>query len=257
MSKNEQPRRRSDHLDEPIKYGDVFPVQGDLAGEPIRPRDAALMQTAENKITGKTQKGGAAAVMQSAATFNERAGLVGHDDFTDGPAIRGVTVTETEAPGRRIVRERIAGQTVVNFAVPTETPAEEDVPGEKITMGEALEAAGLSQSERPVEQSDAAAIQAAEVRAIKMTAPGGVAAAAQSAAEINARIAREEDKITVGEVLNNATAKLAPDKEVTREDAEAVVGAELRNRPDLRTVPGGVADSVTAAARLNEKMSRV
>lgn len=40
---------------------------------------------------------------------------------------------------------------------------------------------------------------------------------------------------------------------MTRQDAEGVVTAELRNTPNLSTHPGGVAASVTAAARLNEK----
>ncbi|XP_020590719.1 late embryogenesis abundant protein 31-like [Phalaenopsis equestris] len=267
MNQNQQPRSPSDYREEPIKYGDLFPVQGDLAGEPIRPRCAgllALMQTAETLLTGKTHKGGAASVMQSAATINELSGHVAHGDFTADPAVQGVTVTETEIPGGScIVSERVAGQTIVRFAVPKSDQTDEEkitietVVGtednEKITIGEALEAAALSQGDKPVEQSDAAAIQAAEVRAIKMTAPHGVAAAAQSAAEINSKIAREEDKITVGDVLHNATEKLGTDKEVTREDAEKVVGAEMRNRDDLSTVAGGVADSITAAARLNEK----
>lgn len=40
---------------------------------------------------------------------------------------------------------------------------------------------------------------------------------------------------------------------MTKQDAEGVVSAELRNNPNLSTYPGGVADSVTAAARLNAK----
>lgn len=38
---------------------------------------------------------------------------------------------------------------------------------------------------------------------------------------------------------------------VTAVDAERVTGAERRNNPDLATYPGGVADTITAAARLN------
>lgn len=41
------------------------------------------------------------------------------------------------------------------------------------------------------------------------------------------------------------------DKGATREDAERVVSAELRNKPDMVTTPGGVADAVATAARLN------
>lgn len=52
-------------------------------------------------------------------------------------------------------------------------------------------------------QSDAAAIQGAEVRATGSTVitPGGVAAAAQSATNINARIIRDEDKTKLADVL--------------------------------------------------------
>lgn len=51
-----------------------------------------------------------------------------------------------------------------------------------ITIGEALEATALSAGNKPVNQSDAAAIQAAEIRASGSIHPGGVAATAQSAA---------------------------------------------------------------------------
>lgn len=33
-------------FDEPIKYGDVFLVSGELASKPIAPGDAAMMQSA-------------------------------------------------------------------------------------------------------------------------------------------------------------------------------------------------------------------
>ncbi|KAK8923665.1 hypothetical protein KSP39_PZI019670 [Platanthera zijinensis] len=258
----QQPRRPSAELEEPIKYGDVFPVQGDLAGEPVRPGDANIMQQAENIITGRTQKGGAASVMQSASGHNERAGLVGHDDITRDTADRGVSVTEIQTEGRRIVCEGVAGQTVSQFSVPEPVPVTSPLGAsmatEMVTVGEALEGAGIVQGDKPVELSDAAAIQAAEVRATgkKMAAPGGLAAAAQSAADINLTIAREEDKITIGDVLANATGRLAADKEVTREDAYGVVGAEMRNRPDLKAAPGGVAESVSLAAQLNESIAK-
>lgn len=72
-----------------------------------------------------------------------------------------------------------------------------------ITIGEALEATVLTAGDRPVDYSDAAAIQAAEVRATGRTniIPGGVAAAAQSAATRNARATRDEDKTKLAEVL--------------------------------------------------------
>ncbi|KAH6826418.1 Seed maturation protein [Perilla frutescens var. hirtella] len=124
----------------------------------------------------------------------------------------------------------------------------------EITIGEALEATALTAGHRPVDYSDAAAIQAAEVRATGRTniVPGGVAAAAQSAATRNARLPRDEDKTKLGEILSDASSKLPSDKPVTRRDAEGVIGAELRNDPNLCTRPGGVAASVAAAARLNQ-----
>jgi hypothetical protein len=73
-----------------------------------------------------------------------------------------------------------------------------------ITIGEALEATVLTAGQKPVERSDAAAIQAAEVRATGRTSvvPGGVAAAAQSAATHNARATRDEDKTKLCDVLS-------------------------------------------------------
>lgn len=38
------------------------------------------------------------------------------------------------------------------------------------------------------------------------------------------------------------------------EDADRVIGAELRNDPQLTVHPGGVATSMAAAAELNKKM---
>ncbi|KAF3614047.1 late embryogeneis abundant protein 47 [Capsicum chacoense] len=126
-----------------------------------------------------------------------------------------------------------------------------------ITIGEALEATVVTAGHRPVDYSDAAAIQAAEVRATGRTniIPGGVAAAAQSAATRNARLTKEEEKTKLAEILAEASSKLPSDKPVTRKDAEGVIGAELRNDPNLCTRPGGVAASIAAAARLNQTNS--
>lgn len=72
-----------------------------------------------------------------------------------------------------------------------------------ITIGEALEATAITAGNKPVEWSDAAAIQAAEVRATGRTniVPGGVAAAAQSAATLNARTTSDHDKTKLADVL--------------------------------------------------------
>ena len=73
----------------------------------------------------------------------------------------------------------------------------------KTTIGEALEASAQSAGNKAVDQSDASAIQAAEMRATgtNVITPGGIAATAQSAATYNAQIARDEDKIKLRDVL--------------------------------------------------------
>ncbi|OWM82002.1 late embryogenesis abundant protein D-34-like [Punica granatum] len=266
MSQGQQQRRSPQQ--EPIKYGDVFDIQGELADKPVAPRDAAMMQTAENVLLGQVQRGGAAAMMQSAATRNEQAGAVGHGTMNEEAARHGVTVTKEDFTGHRVITESVGGQVVGQYRQPAPlvaggAPAAGDQKGrggsgdgaeDPITIGEALEATTLTLGHKPVERSDAAAIQAAEVRATGRTTiiPGGVAAAAQSAAILNARVARDEDKTKLADVLADASSKLPSDKPATRQDAEGVTGAEMRNDPYLTTHPAGVAASVAAAARLNE-----
>lgn len=110
----DQPRRDQEQQqqmhDEGIKYGDVFPVSGNLAGQTVAPRDARMMQAAEDTVLGQTEKGGPAATMQSVTSQNERAGVVGHDQSTDVSRDKGVTITETFVPGGRIITEFVAGQ---------------------------------------------------------------------------------------------------------------------------------------------------
>lgn len=258
MSQGQPGGRLQDEKEAPIKYGDVFNVSGNLASKPIAPQDAAMMQTAENMVLGQTQKGRAAAVMQAAATRNERAGVVGHQDFTDLVGDQGVDVKEIDVPGTRIITESVAGQVVGQYeeATPVQQAAI-DIQQSAITIGEALEASAQSAGNKPVDQSDADAIQAVEVRATgsNVIIPGGLAATAQSAATHNARIVQDEVKIKLRDVLTGATTKLPADKTVTRQDAEGVVSAELRNNQNLATHLGGVAASVTVAARLNEDAS--
>lgn len=105
MSQEQQRRPQ-----EPIKYGDVFSVEGELAEKTVAPRDAALMQMAENAMLGQIQKGAAASMMQSAAERNEKGGFVGHKEMTDVGVGQGVSITETDLPGRRIITEEIGGQ---------------------------------------------------------------------------------------------------------------------------------------------------
>ncbi|KAK6911444.1 Late embryogenesis abundant protein, SMP subgroup domain [Dillenia turbinata] len=51
----------------------------------------------------------------------------------------------------------------------------------------------------------------------------------------------------------DARGRLPVDKPVTHRDAEGVITAKSRTNPNLTTFPGGVADSVVSAARLNQQ----
>ncbi|GMI79557.1 hypothetical protein HRI_001625000 [Hibiscus trionum] len=189
-----------------------------------------------------------------AATKKESSGLLGHDETI---VESGVTIKETQLPRKSIIEyigdEVAAGPYghIDSYSSEHDSASEH---GGGITIGEALEATALTAGKKPVEWSDAAAIQAAEVRATGRTSimPGGVAAAAQSAATLNARATRDEDKTKLADILANATSKLPSDKPATRKDAEGVMGAEMRNDPNLTTHPAGVAASIAAAARLNQ-----
>ncbi|KDP21437.1 hypothetical protein JCGZ_21908 [Jatropha curcas] len=252
----EQPRQTQTEQDrDPITYGDIFNVHGNLASTPVAPVDAATMQAAENRVLGETRRGGPASAMQSAANVNLREGFVDPDEASNVARDDQIEVSESDGPGGdRVITETIAGQVVAQYIEPR---AERTTPGsianrDAVTIGEALEATSLSAGEKPVEQSDAAAIQAAEVRAtgINEVLPGGIGAEAQSAATRN-RALSDRDKITLSEVLEDASLKLPADKAVTREDADRVIQAEVRNRPDMHATPGGVTASMAAAARMN------
>ena len=104
-------RQQQQQHNDPIKYGHVFNVSGDLASEPIMPRDAALMQATENQALGQTQKGGPAAVMQSAAAVNASAGLAGCDDIS-GVARDQVSVSEAKVGANRVITESVGTQVV-------------------------------------------------------------------------------------------------------------------------------------------------
>ncbi|XP_015891517.2 late embryogenesis abundant protein D-34 [Ziziphus jujuba] len=260
MSQRQPQRPLADQVSErePVKYGDVFNVSGELASKPIAPRDAAAMQAAENAALGKTQRGGPAAVMQSAANINEQAGVVSHNQATDVARNQGVSVSEVDVGGNRFVREDVGGQVVGEYVEPHMTTRSTGAVLDRnaITIGEVLEATALSIGDKPVDQSDAAAIQAAEVRATgnNEILPGGVGATAQTAATHNTRTMSDGDKTRVSDVLADATTKLPSDKAVTREDAEGVIGAEIRNNTNMSTTPGGVAASMAAAARINQNI---
>lgn len=77
------------------------------------------------------------------------------------------------------------------------------IDGDPITIGEALEAAAISAGEKAVDQNDADAISAAEIRATgeDSVRPGGVGATAQSAATLNSHFTRREDMAKLSDVL--------------------------------------------------------
>lgn len=163
------------------------------------------MQAAESMVLGQTQKGGPAAVMQSAAAVNQRAGLVGREAVSDISREQGITVAETVIDGKHVIVEAIGDQIVCQYEQP-EIPARSTravFDCDSVTIGEALEATALSLGDKPVDQSDAAAIHAAEVRASgnNEIKPGGIGAAAQSAAAHNERATLLADKTTISEVL--------------------------------------------------------
>ncbi|KAE8692076.1 Late embryoproteinsis abundant protein D-34 [Hibiscus syriacus] len=239
---------------EPITFGNGFNVTGELASKPIGPQDAAAMQSAENMVLGQTTKKGPAAAMQSASTANERAGLVSRNQGGD----QGVAVIKSNKDGEVLVTESVGGQVVAEYRQPdvsmvTTTPATLIDPG-PITIGEALEVAALSASDKPIDESDAAAIQAAEMIATGSSEilPGGIASEAQSAAIRNSQMDGSEDRATLSDILADASAILVKDKVVTREDAEKVVAAEVRNNPEMQTTAGGVGDAMAIAARRNQ-----
>ncbi|KAK9945281.1 hypothetical protein M0R45_010803 [Rubus argutus] len=187
------------------------------------------MQTAENLVLGETQKG-------TAATYNERDGLVRHRHATRE---EGVTVSESI----NLDGNRVAGQVVGQYAEPPLPVGPAVLDEDAVTIGEALEATALSAGDKPVDQNDADAIQSAEMRATGSSeiSPGGLAEIAQYAVSANALVAL---KTTLADVLEDATQKMVGDKPVTREDAKAI----------MSTTPGGIAESMAAAARLNQNI---
>nr|GEU71832.1 hypothetical protein [Tanacetum cinerariifolium] len=201
--------------------------------------------------------------MQSAADLNIKRGAVRRDDTGTVARNKGVAISDAEVGGLHVITESVGGQVVGQFVHPDPSPVPRPVPvgtrdDDQVTIGEALEAAAISAGEKPIEQSDAAAIQAAEVRATgrPQITPGGVAAKAQAAVSQNTRTMRDEDKTKLGDVLADASTMLPKDKVVTRQDADGVIGAEVRNQTELSTYPGGVAATMAAAARLNQKRSK-
>ncbi|KQK21651.1 late embryogenesis abundant protein D-34 [Brachypodium distachyon] len=181
----------------------------------------------------------------------------------------GLRVTETEDnhTGRRIVTATAGGQVMAQFTVPVPGAGDDSA----VTIGEALRAAAdTSAGDEPVDLADAAAVQAAEARATGLghNVPGGVAAAAQKAAQENLeREGGREKKVPLKDVVGGDLVgrgpALAADKVATREDAAKVAAAAERNAASKSGGAGaaggqgkGVADAVAAAAEMNQARMR-
>jgi len=74
-------------------------VSDELAQQRVAPRDAALMQDAEQSVLGETQRGVPAAVLQSVANAD-------------------ATVVEAELGGRCVVTESVGGQVGSKMVTP-------------------------------------------------------------------------------------------------------------------------------------------
>jgi len=236
---------------EPITYGDIFRVSGEVGKEPITVKDAALMQSAEARV-GLSHKGGAAAIMQSAAEINERFGLVDRKRETIASA-EGMAVIETQIPGQVVSTEFVAGQPVYS-EIKSVSTQHSVAATDAITIGQALESAAMKEGEKPIDSIDARAIQSAEKRATgnPVTQKGGIAATAQAAAELNPRV-NDVGKTTLSNILLAATVDLPADKAVTREDAEKIMEAEARGSPHGRPQSGVIGKAMQSAAELNEE----
>lgn len=223
-----------------IKYGDVFEMSGEMAEQPISPRDAKAMRSAETRAFGKTIKGGPASIMLKAAAKNVEAGLVGPDDAltSDHGLVEGNPWHESQ-PSHELMESAISVEGMGSGAG-------------RVTIGEALEAAAEAIGDKPIDLSDASAIQAAEMIATGTSAGlgSGLGAEAQAAATVNAQLMYDEDKTKVSNILEEATNMLTDDKVATKQDAERVKAAELRAKQS--TTPGGVAEAVETAARINQ-----
>ncbi|OAO95705.1 hypothetical protein AXX17_AT5G52220 [Arabidopsis thaliana] len=145
------------------------------------------------------------------------------------------------------------------FVGPTEeiSTAAEALIGRSTTLTEALKAASMNVGHKPVETTDVAAIKEVETRAIggDIESDGGVTAVASKAVARNQKIGKDNEKTNLGDVIAEIDVKVTRDREVTSEDAEAVIRAELNHSPFNNIIPGGVAESVAAAYKLNHDPS--
>ncbi|KAG2310470.1 hypothetical protein Bca52824_022027 [Brassica carinata] len=159
----------------------------------------------------------------------------------DGASFTNISVEEH----LRVSQSNHGGQ----FVGPTEeiSTAANALIGRSARLTEALKAAAINVGRKPVETKDLAAIKEVEARATggNIESGGSITAVANDAVARNKKIGKEaENKINI-----------TRDRAVTSEVAEAVVQAELTHSPYNHVIPGGVAESVTAAYRLNRSPS--
>ncbi|KAK6141451.1 hypothetical protein DH2020_024811 [Rehmannia glutinosa] len=146
----EQPKSQQD----PVKYGDIFQVSGEIASKPVAPKDAATAQAAESIALGQVQKGGPAAVMQSAADVNVRRGVLRRDDVTTATRQHGVSISEEDVGGQRVFTEAVGGEVVGRYVVAEQKEETIDPPLSAlnpvvVTIGQALESVALSVGDKP------------------------------------------------------------------------------------------------------------
>ncbi|CAG7880172.1 unnamed protein product [Brassica rapa] len=146
------------------------------------------------------------------------------------------------------------------FVGPTEeiSTAADALIGRSATLTEALKAAAINVGHKPVETTDLAAIKELEARATggKIESGDSVTSMANEAVARNKKIGKEDDKkIRLRDIVAEIDVKVTRDRSVTSEDAEAVVQAELNHSPYNHVIPGGVAESVAAAYKLNRSPS--
>ncbi|CAA7051656.1 unnamed protein product [Microthlaspi erraticum] len=130
--------------------------------------------------------------------------------------------------------------------------------GRSTTLTEALKAAAINVGHKPVETTDLAAIKEVEARATggEIEGGGSVTAVASEAVARNKRMGKgNEKKTNLRDVIAEIDVRVKKDRSVTSEDAEAVVQAELNHSPLNHVIPGGIAESVTAACKLNRSPS--
>ncbi|XP_010482716.1 PREDICTED: late embryogenesis abundant protein 50-like [Camelina sativa] len=175
---------------------------------------------------------------------------MGSTTTKDGASLTNISVEEHFSISQSTSREQYyAGQTEQI------STAAEALVGRSTTLTEALKAAAMNVGRKPVETTDVAAIKEVEARAIGggdlESDGGGVTAVASRAVARNKKLVNENEKTNLRDVMAEIDVRVTRDREVTSEDAEAVVQAELTHSPFNSIIPGGVAESVTAAYKLN------